>query len=381
MIRPIERNVRDRVPFVDLAAQNAAHTDDVVEILRSLSNSSDWILGDEVSRFEADYAEYCGARFAIGTDSGLSALELTLRALGVGEGDEVLTAANTFIATALAISHTGAKPVLVDADPDRYTIDPNLLRDRITPRTRAIIPVHLYGQPAAMESILAVAQEHDLFVIEDACQAHGARYENRRTGALGHAAAFSFYPSKNLGAYGDGGIVVTSDEGLAQKLRVLRNYGQEQKYLHAVKGYNRRLDTLHAAILRMKLKRLDACNALRREHAEAYNRLLEGTDLVVPTVAGNVEPVWHLYVVRTERRDKLRAHLEERGIQTGIHYPIPVHLQPAYCELGCPLGSYPVSEMLAEQVLSLPMYPELDPKSVEYVAKAVAEFFRIGEER
>jgi dTDP-4-amino-4,6-dideoxygalactose transaminase len=361
------------VPFVDLKAQQAALAPELERVVRDLFEGSDWILGHDLESFEREFAEYCETEYAVGTDSGLSALELILRAAGIGPGDEVITAANTFIATALAISHAGAKPVLVDVDPQTDTIDPDALERAVSVSTKAVLPVHLYGHPADMEAITSIADRHELLVIEDACQAHGARYRGARVGSLGHAAAFSFYPAKNLGAFGDGGAVVTDDPELAEALRVMRDYGQRGKYDHVVKGYNRRLDTLQAALLRPKLRRLDAWNERRRRHAAAYTELLGGTGVETPEARDDVDAVWHLYVVRTEDRDALRAALTERGIQTGIHYPVPIHLQEAYADLRHGPGSFPVTELHAAQGLSLPLYPELEPAMIEHVAQAVRE--------
>ncbi len=311
---------------------------------------------------------------AVGVDSGTSALELALRAFGIGPGDEVITAANTFIATTLAISYVGAKPVLADVDPETHNVDIACVRDAITPRTKAIIPVHLYGQPADMDPLLALAREHGLIVIEDACQAHGARYKGKRVGSLGNAAAFSFYPAKNLGAYGDGGAVVTNDPKVDERLRMLRNYGSREKYVHEMKGYNRRLDTLHAAVLHAKLKYLDQWNEARRAHAARYEQLLAGSGVVTPQVPSYAEPIWHLYVIRSQQRDALRKHLSNRGIATGIHYPIPIHEQEAYRELGYKPGQFPVTEREAQEVLSLPMYAELTDAQIQKVADAIKEF-------
>jgi dTDP-4-amino-4,6-dideoxygalactose transaminase len=286
----------------------------------------------------------------------------------------VITAANSFIASALAISHAGATPVLVDVDPITFTMDVSALRDAITPHTRAIIPVHLYGQPADMDPILRLAEKHGLVVIEDACQAHGARYKGKRVGSLGHASAFSFYPGKNLGAYGDGGMVVTSDRRVAGRLEMLRNYGQKEKYHHQTQGFNRRLDTLQAAVLRVKLRHLEEWNASRRQHAEQYHRLLEGSGVVTPHEAGYAESAWHLYVIRTEQRNELKEYLASRGVGTGIHYPVPIHLQPAYRGLAYKRGDFPVSEKYARRVLSLPMYAELTSQLIEEVAEAIRDF-------
>ncbi len=347
------------------------------EINRAISavvSEGDFILGEQVGQFEDAFAEACQVNYAVGVDSGTSALELALRAFDIGPGDQVVTAANTFIATALAISYTGATPVLVDVDPRTFNMDPALLEDAITERTKAVIPVHLYGQPADMDSVMQIARRHRLVVIEDACQAHGATYKGKRVGSIGDAAAFSFYPAKNLGAYGDGGAVVTNDEQIAESVRMLRNYGQSKKYVHLLRGYNRRLDTLQAAVLHAKLKCLDDWNAARREHAHLYGELLAGADVVPPIPADYAEPVWHLYVIRTRDRDGLRQHLKEQGISTGVHYPVPIHLQKAYSDLGYGPGSFPITEQASRDVLSLPMYAELSDQQIEYVANAIKQF-------
>jgi len=356
---------------VDLKAQYRAIAEEVDCAIADVLSNADFILGEAVNAFEDEFAQYCGARFAVGVDSGTSAIELALRAYDVGPGDEVITAANTFIASALAISYTGATPVLVDVDPQTYTIDVPVLESAITDRTRVIIPVHLYGQPADMDPILEISQHYGLAVIEDACQAHGARYKGRRVGSLGHAAAFSFYPTKNLGACGDGGMVVSNDEGVASSIRMMRNYGQREKYHHVLRGYNHRLDTLQAAVLRVKLKHLDAWNAARRQHAQAYGELLAHSPVVLPTEADYAESIYHLYVIRAKDRDGLRSHLHEKGISTGIHYPVPIHLQEAYRDLGYDKGSFPITEEYAEQILSLPMYAELTPNLIDHVAEAI----------
>lgn len=364
------------MPFVDLAAQFASISGELQETTHTVLSSTDYILGREVEAFEDEFAAYCGAQHGIGVDSGTSALELALRACGIGAGDEVITAANTFIATCLAISYTGATPVLVDVDPETFAIDVSRVAQAITPRTAAIIPVHLYGQPADMDPILELARRHGLRVIEDACQAHGARYKGRRVGSLGDAAAFSFYPAKNLGGYGDGGMVVTDDDRVADVVRMLRNYGQRAKYEHVVAGFNRRLDSLQAGLLRVKLRYLDAWNAARRDHAEMYRRLLADTAVMTPVQAEYAEAVWHLYVVRCGDRARVRTALERAGIATMIHYPIPVHLQRASPEIGCVHGDLPITERLANEILSLPMYAELSPAQVEHVAETLAEVAR-----
>lgn len=363
-----------RVPFVDLAAQQTAIAWELSEALDDVASRSDWILGRDLELFEAEFADYCESPYAVGVDSGLSALELAFRALEVGAGDEVITAANTFVATVFAIAHVDATPVLVDADPTTYTLDPDAVRAAITKRTRAIVPVHLYGQPADMDSLGAIARSHGLLLIEDACQAHGARYKGQRVGSIGDAAAFSFYPAKNLGAHGDGGMVVTRHRALRDRLRVLRNYGQERKNHHVEVGFNRRLDTLQAAILRVKLRHLDAWNKARRGVAALYDELLPD-QVIKPTAAGDVEPVWHLYPIQVEQRDHVAAFLEQKGIGTGVHYPLPVHRQAAFKGLGHEAESHPVAEAASRRLLSLPIYPELTPASVRVVAAAVHDFF------
>jgi dTDP-4-amino-4,6-dideoxygalactose transaminase len=362
------------VPLVDLKAQYAAISGEVEAAISEVLQATNFILGAQVDHFENEFAAYCETQHAIGVDSGLSGLELALRMYGVGPGDEVITAANTFIATALAISHAGARPVLVDMDPDTYELDPRALEKAITKQTKAIMPVHLYGQTVDMDPIMEIASRYELPVIEDACQSHGARYKGRRAGSLGHMAAFSFYPGKNLGAYGDGGMIVTNDGEMADKLRVLRNYGQREKYHHVEQGYNRRLDTIQAAVLRVKLPYLDSWNAARRECARMYNEILADTGAVLPVVAPYAEMVWHLYVIRVKNRDALKTYLSERGIGAGIHYPIPIHLQPAYHSLGYKQGDFPITERFADEILSLPIYPELSPSAIEHVAETIRDF-------
>jgi dTDP-4-amino-4,6-dideoxygalactose transaminase len=363
-----------QVPFVDLGAQYRSIASEVNEATARIMREADFILGKEVGLFEEEFAAFCEAKYAIGVDSGTSALELALRACDIGAGDEVITAANSFIATALAISHAGAKPVLVDVDPYTYTIDVAEIERAITPRTKAIIPIHLYGHPAHMEPIQHLAERHNLLVIEDACQAHGARYRGKRVGSLGHAAAFSFYPGKNLGAYGDGGMVVTNDQNVAKRLQMLRNYGQKEKYYHLIRGYNRRLDTLQAAVLRIKLKYLEKWNAARQCNATLYRELLEGSSVSIPVEASGAESVWHLYVIRTDRRDALMEYLVHRGISPGIHYPTPIHLQPAYLDLGYKRGDFPITEKYSQRILSLPMYAELSDEQISRVASTICEF-------
>jgi len=362
------------VPFVDLSAQYRTLATEINEAIGRVIQESDFILGREVHLFEEEFASFCGAKYAVGVDSGTSALELAIRAFNIGAGDEVITAANSFIATALAISHAGATPVFVDVDPDTYTIDVAGIERAITPRTRAILPVHLYGHPAPMEPILQIAERHGLIVIEDACQAHGARYKHKRVGSIGHAAAFSFYPGKNLGAYGDAGVIATNDGNIAERLRMLRNYGQEEKYRHSFRGFNRRLDTLQAAVLRVKLRYLESWNEARRRNAALYHKFLKESGVGLPSEADDATSSWHLYVIRVGHRDALREHLASRGVSTGVHYPIPIHLQPAYHDLGHKVGDFPVSESCARSILSLPMYAELARCQIELVAEAVRDF-------
>jgi dTDP-4-amino-4,6-dideoxygalactose transaminase len=363
-----------KVRFVDLQAQYRTIKNEVDAAMAEVVERTDFILGEEVKRFEEEFARYCEAEHAVGVDNGTAALELAFRALGIGPGDEVLVPANTFIATAAAVSFTGATPVFVDADSITYNVDVGRLHRHLTPRTRAVAPVHLYGQPADMDPIMEFAREHGLLVVEDACQAHGARYKGRRVGSIGHAAAFSFYPGKNLGAYGDGGAVVTNDERVAERVRVLRNCGQAEKYQHVAPAWNHRLDTLQAAVLRTKLPYLDQWNAQRRRWAALYDDLLAVEGVTTPVSASYAEPVHHLYVIAVEDRHGLQAHLAANGVATGIHYPVPIHLQPVYADLGYRRGDFPVAERLAGHILSLPMFAELTEDQVRGVAALVRDF-------
>jgi len=365
-----------RVPFVDLITQYKNLKDQILPALEHIMENAQFILGDDVLQFEKEFAAFCHTKYAIGVDSGTSALELALRALGIDSGAEVITAANTFIATALAISVTGAKPVLVDIHPETYTIDVNKIEAAITERTKAILPVHLYGQTADMDPILDLARHHNLAVVEDACQAHGAAYKGKIAGSFGDAAAFSFYPSKNLGAYGDGGAVVTNREEIAKKIKLLRDYGQAKKHHHEVQGFNRRLDTLQAAVLRIKLGQLKDWNLARRRHAQQYSDLLKEAGIGLPLAADYAESVYHLFVIRIKNRNALIEYLKSREIATGIHYPIPIHLQPAYKNLGNVLGDYPITEQFAKEIVSIPMYPELTSDQVTYVCNSILEFVK-----
>jgi dTDP-4-amino-4,6-dideoxygalactose transaminase len=361
------------IPMTDLKAEYETLKEEMDRAIREVLDSGWFILGPQVRAFEQEFAAFCGAEHGVGTGNGTDAISLALRACGIGPGDEVITVPNTAVFTVLAISAIGAEPVLVDIDPVTYTMDPAKLERAITLRTRAVVPVHLYGQPADMDPILEIAHRHDLVVVEDACQAHGARYKGRRVGTLGNAGCFSFYPTKNLGAYGDGGMVVTNDPQVVDRLQLLRNGGQQDRYHHAVKGANSRLDELQAAVLRVKLCHLDKWNEVRRTRAQEYASLLERTAVVTPTEADYARHVYHLYVIRSQQRDALLAHLRRRAIVANIHYPIPVHLQQAYRDLGLSEGSLPVAESCAREVLSLPMYPGLDTEAISCVAKAIRE--------
>lgn len=364
-----------KVPFLDLRTVFGELREELEAAARRVMASGWYILGQEVEGFEAEFASYCGARHCIGVSNGLDALELILRGYGIGPGDEVIVPANTFIATWLAVSRAGAVPVPVEPDEPTYNITADRIEPALSSRSRAIMPVHLYGQPADMESIRGLAGSRGLKVIEDAAQAHGASYRGRRTGGLGDAAGFSFYPGKNLGALGDGGAVVTNDEELAANVRLLRNYGSAVKYQHEVKGGNARLDELQAALLRVKLRHLDEWNQRRARVAHRYLQELSPlSQLVLPYVSDGVDPVWHLFVVRHPRRAELQAHLSRSGIETLIHYPVPPHLSQAYSELGLARGSFPRAERLAETVLSLPMSPHLTPDAQTHVISALRSF-------
>ncbi|MGI9104812.1 MAG: DegT/DnrJ/EryC1/StrS family aminotransferase [Pyrinomonadaceae bacterium] len=366
-----------KVPFVDLQAQYRTIKAEVDEAIARVVESAAFILGREVEAFEAAFADYLGARFCVGVSSGTAAIQLAVMACGLGAGDEVLVPANTFFATAEAVSTAGATPVFVDADPVSYTIDVRQIEAAITERTRAIIPVHLYGQSGDLDPIFEIAAKHNLSVIEDAAQAHGTLYKGRRVGALGRANCFSFYPGKNLGAYGEGGAVVTNDAQVARRVRLLRDHGSEQKYRHEIVGYNFRLEGIQGAVLNVKLKYLDDWNDLRRAHAARYRELLsdfDGDVLRLPQESTYARHIYHLYVVQTEARDALQRHLGASGIQTGIHYPVPVHLQPAYSSLGHRMGDFPAAERQAARVLSLPMFPELTEAQIARVAVAIRSF-------
>jgi dTDP-3-amino-3,4,6-trideoxy-alpha-D-glucose transaminase len=372
---------RRAIPLVDLKRMHQAIAPEIEGALRDVCANTDFILGRAVDEFERAFAAWLGARHAIGVASGTDALHLTLRALGIGAGAEVIVPANTFIATAEAVSYCGATPVLVDCDPRTATIDVARIEDALTPRTRAIMPVHLYGQPADMDPILALARARHLVVIEDAAQAHGAAYRGRRCGTLGAAAGFSFYPGKNLGAYGDAGAIVTNDDALADEVRLLRNWGSTQKYVHRRLGYNSRLDTLQAAVLGVKLRRLDEWNAERDRLAHRYQKALTALapDVEVLDVAPwTTAHAWHLFVVRLTRhdRDRVVKRLQADGIGSGIHYPIPIHLQEAYASLARPRAGYPATERLAREILSLPLCPYLGDDGLERVVESLTAALR-----
>jgi dTDP-4-amino-4,6-dideoxygalactose transaminase len=359
------------IPYVDLKAQYRAIKPEIdAAIARALDNSQ-FILGPEVAAFEKEFAQYTGAAAAIGLNSGTSALHLALLAAGIGSGDEVITVPFTFVATVAAIGYAGATPVFVDIDPASFTIDVKRIEAAITPRTKAIIPVHLYGQPADMDPIMEIARRRNLMVIEDAAQAHGAEYKGHRVGSIGDMGCFSFYPGKNLGAYGEGGAVVTSNPAYAHTIRMLRDWGAEKKYVHQLKGYNYRMEGIQGAILRVKLRHLEAWTEARRAHAAAYGLALREAGVGVPPAMPYARHVWHVYAVRTPDRAGMQAALEQQEIQYGIHYPIPIHLQPAWAELNYAAGDFPSAEKAAAEVISLPIYPELTPEHIQTVAGAI----------
>lgn len=359
------------IPWVDLTIQHRNIRSEINSAIQDVLDRGDFILGHDVTKLEEEFAAYCGTKYAVGVDNGLSALELSLRAFGIGLGDEVIVPAHTFTATAAAVSFSGAKPVFVDIDPETLNLDVEKIEEAITSRTKAILPVHLYGLPVDMNVILGIAEKYDLIVVEDACQGHGANYKGQRVGSLGNAAGFSFYPTKNLGACGDGGMVTTNDAKAAETIRALRNCGQTAKNVHELSPFNRRLDNLQAAILRVKLHYLDQWIESRRKLAALYNKLLAGSEVVIPIEPPGYRHVYHLYVIRSKNRDALQAYLKERGIGTAIHYPNPVHLQPFYLKSEDKRGQFPISEKACTEILSLPMYPELTEEQVESVVSEI----------
>ena len=363
----------DRVPYLDLQAQYDSIRTEVLTVLEEICESSSFAQGPATSNLEAEFAAYCGVNHCVSLNSGTSALHLALRSLDVGPGDEVVTSPMTFIATAWAISYVGATPVFVDIDPVRRTLNPDKLEAAITPRTKAIIPVHLYGMPAEMDRINAIAERHGLSVIEDAAQAHGAKYRGKRVGQFGQIACFSFYPSKNLGAYGEGGALITNDVSIAQRARSLRDHAQSQKYLHDEIGYNYRMDSFQGAVLSIKLKHLDEWNAARSDCARHYTELLKDSSYKLPAHISDSACVWHCYVIETPERDRVRSALQDVGIQSAVHYPVPIHLQKAYAHLGYRSGDLPVTEALCERCLSLPIYPELSKEKISRVASVLLD--------
>jgi len=375
-----------KIPFIDLKIQYKQIENEVTPMITEAMANGAFIGGEQVSCFETEFARFCKSNYCVGVNSGTDALRFALMAIGVGPGDEVITVANTFIATTEAISQVGAKPVFIDIYPDTCNMDPNKLEDylknrlkrnasSLKTRPKAVIPVHLYGQTADMDPILEIAQKNNIAVIEDACQAHGAKYKDMNAGSMGVVGCFSFYPGKNLGAFGEGGAIITQDEAIAQKIRMIRDHGQRKKYFHDLEGYNGRLDAIQAGVLRIKLKRLEDWNKLRRQNAAYYNELLaEIPSVTLLTEAEFAESVYHLYVILVDDRDELQKFLDSKGIATGLHYPLPLHLQKAYEHLGYKKGALPVTEHIADRLLSLPMFPELKPEQIEYVVQSIKEY-------
>ena len=379
ILEAVQQEADSPIPFSDLARQNAAIHEELEAAVKRVVQDSSFVLGRAVESFESAFAAYCQSDFAVGCNSGTSAIHMALQAIGVGPGDEVITVSSTFVGTVWGILYCGATPVFVDIEPDTMTMDPGQIEAQITPRTKAILPVHLYGQPADMDPIMELAARHDLYVIEDAAQAHGASYRGRRAGSLGHLACFSFYPGKNLGAWGEGGAVVTSDPELYRHLRRLRDHGQSQRYCHDELGFNYRMDGIQGAVLDVKLRYLDQWNAARRAVADHYHRLLSNVaGITLPTVRSRAESVHHLYVIRLACRDRIHRKMEEHGIVCGLHYPVPVHRQPALEKTAARHAGLPVTTLAAGQVLSLPMYAELETGAVERVAETLK--YLLGEQ-
>jgi dTDP-4-amino-4,6-dideoxygalactose transaminase len=365
------------IPYCDLRAQYRSIKPEIDQAVLRVLESAEFVLGSEVEAFEEDFAKYVGANHAVATNSGTSALHLALLAAGVGPGTEVITVPFTFVATTAAIVYTGATPVFVDVTPDSLTMDPAQVEAAITPRTRAILPVHLYGQPADLDPLLAIARRHGLRLIEDACQAHGSEYKRRKVGPIGDSGCFSFYPGKNLGAYGEGGLAVTNDAEQARKMRMLRDWGQEQRYQHVLKGFNYRMEGLQGSILRVKLRHLERWTELRRTHAAAYQEVLRESGLSLPVEKPYSRHVYHVFAIRVPERESLQRQLKAYGVQSGIHYPIPVHLQTAYADLGYVRGQFPESERAANEVLSLPMFPEMTRTQIDEVCGVLQEAYVI----
>lgn len=367
-----------RIPWMDFTHQFNGQKQAYWRLIQQLNRRGDFILGKEVARFEQEFAGYCGARYGVGVNSGTDAMWLSLKALGIGPGDEVITSSFTYIATAIAIALTGAKPALVDIDPASYNLNPAQAAGAITPRTKAILPVHLYGQVAEMKELKTLAKRHKLWIIEDAAQAHGAEYQNRKSGNLGDVGCFSFYPTKNLGCWGDGGMAVTNLKPVAEQLRILRDHGRKEKYLNVAPGQNSRLDTLQAAILRVKLKSLDRWNRKRKQLAQYYTRQIQkhAPHIITPVQQTGKDHVYHLYVIRVKNRNLVQKQLAARGIQTVVNYPKPYYLQPVFQYLGYQKGAFPVTEQVSNEVLSLPLYPDLSKRKMDYVIRQLAHITR-----
>jgi len=364
------------IRYIDLQAQYQTIKDEIDVAIQQVLSSSQFILGAEVEAFETEFAQYCQTKYAVGLNSGTSALHLALLAAGLKPDDEVITTSYTFVATAAAICYVGAKPVFVDIDPGTCTMDPAKLEQAITERTRIIVPVHLYGNCADMDPILAIARKHNVLVIEDAAQAHGADYRGRRAGSMGELATFSFYPAKNLGAYGEAGAIVTNNRAFAERLKILRDHGQTERYHHDELGYNYRMEALQGAVLRVKLRHLDEWNSARREHARRYRETLANTGVDLLEETPESRCVYHIFPVFSPQRDALREHLNGAGIQTGVHYPIPIHLQRGYQQLGFGLGDLPITERVSKEALSLPVYPELTENNIRHISDTIGQFFR-----
>ncbi len=364
-----------KIPLLDLKKQYLSIKKEIDQAIKRVLNSTQFILGENVQKFEKEFSKFCGTKYAIGVGNGTDALYLSLRALNISKGDEVIVPVNTFIATAEAITLNGAKPVFVDIDLNTFNIDPEKIEKAITKKTKAIIPVHLFGQPADMSPILKIARKYRLYVIEDCAQAHRAKYKNKKIGSIGDVACFSFFPGKNLGAYGDAGIVITNNKKLAQKIHMLRNHGREKKYIHRMEGINSRLDEIQAAILRVKLKHLNKWNKARQKNAKIYDKLFRNmNDIITPRIIKNTQSVYYFYTICVKNRKKIQKKLKEKGVSTGIHYPVPLHLQPAYKYLGHKRGDFPKAEKQSNEILSLPIYPELAEKQIKFIVNIIKKY-------